>query len=160
MTPGDPAERKRALLSLRSAYVLTMALLIALAAGGLLYAAHHSIALAVLGAGAAFAAAVTFLHWVIELRAARANLCLRCKEKIKLPVAHGSSRRQDVTTSGSGARLYLAIASLPASAETSSSRQGPVFRSNSRPKPTHLPVILCPVGSSKSWMAPWYTLPW
>jgi hypothetical protein len=42
MEPDDPGGRKRALLSLRSAYVLTMALLVALAAGALLYAAHRS----------------------------------------------------------------------------------------------------------------------
>jgi hypothetical protein len=67
MKPDDPAGRKRALLSLRSAFVLTLALLVALAAGGLLYAAHRSIALAVLGAGGAFAAAATFFNVVIEL---------------------------------------------------------------------------------------------
>jgi hypothetical protein len=96
MESDDPGGRKRALLPLRSAFVLTLALLVALAAGGLMYAAHRSIALAVLGAGGAFAAAVTFLNWVIELRATRANLCLRCNEKIKLPAAHRSSRRHDV----------------------------------------------------------------
>jgi hypothetical protein len=70
MKADDPAERKLALLPLRSAFVLTLALLVALAAGGLLYAAHRSIALAVLGAGGAFAAAVTFFNVVIELRPA------------------------------------------------------------------------------------------
>ena len=68
MKQGNPGGRKPALLSLRSAFVLTLALLVALAAGGLLYAAHHSIAQAVLGAGGAFAATATFLNWVIELR--------------------------------------------------------------------------------------------
>jgi len=43
---------------------------------------------------------------------------------------------------------------------TSSRLQGPVLRSKSRPKPTHLPVILRPVGCSRNWMAPWYTAPW
>ena len=85
MEPDDPDERKRALISLRSAFVLTLALLVALAAGGLLYAAHRSIALAVLGAGGAFAAAATLFNWMIELRPAMA------------------SRRRDVPTSGSGA---------------------------------------------------------
>ena len=69
---GARRDRERhPLLSLRSAFILTMALLVALGAGGLLYAAHHSIAQAVLGAGAAFAATATFLNWVIELRSGR-----------------------------------------------------------------------------------------
>jgi peptide/nickel transport system ATP-binding protein len=38
---------------------------------------------------------------------------------------------------------------------TSSRVHGPVLRSKSRPKPTHLPVIFRPVGSSRSWIAPW-----
>ena len=38
---------------------------------------------------------------------------------------------------------------------TSSRVHGPVLRSKSRPKPTHLPVIFRPVGSSSSWIAPW-----
>jgi len=70
MESDDPGGRKPALLSLRSAFILTSALLVAMGAGGLLYAAHRSITQAVLGAGAAFAAAATFLNWVIELRAA------------------------------------------------------------------------------------------
>jgi hypothetical protein len=58
MESDDPGGRKRALLSLRSAYVLTMALLVAIGAGVLLYAAHHSMPLAVLGAGTAFGVAL------------------------------------------------------------------------------------------------------
>jgi hypothetical protein len=61
-----PDQPHRGLLSVRSAFVLTRALLVAIGAGGLLYAAHHSVALAVLGAGGAFAAAVTFFNVVIE----------------------------------------------------------------------------------------------
>lgn len=97
MEPGDSSDRKpilektrqqpgqrrtcrdqdehRALVSLRSAFILTVALLVALAAGGLLYAAHRSIALAVLGAGGAFAAAVTFFNVLIELWLAVATRC-------------------------------------------------------------------------------------
>lgn len=69
MEPDDPDGRKPALLSLRSALVLTMALLIALAAGGLLYAAHHSIVLAVLGGGGAFGVALKLINDMIELSA-------------------------------------------------------------------------------------------
>jgi hypothetical protein len=72
MKPGDPPERKRPLLSLRSAFVLTLAQLVAIATGVLLYAAHRSMALAVLGAGGAFAAAVTLFNSIIELRPAMA----------------------------------------------------------------------------------------
>jgi hypothetical protein len=43
MKSGDPAEHKPVLLALRSAVVLTMALLVATAAG-LLFAAHRSMA--------------------------------------------------------------------------------------------------------------------
>ena len=69
MEPDDPDGRKRALLPLRSAFILTLALLVAIGAGVLLYAAHRSIALAVLGAGAAFAASATLFNWMIELQA-------------------------------------------------------------------------------------------
>ena len=44
MKSGDPAEHKPVLLSLRSAVVLTVALLVAIAAGGPLFAAHRSMA--------------------------------------------------------------------------------------------------------------------
>jgi hypothetical protein len=44
MKSGDPAEHKPVLLSLRSAVVLSVALLVAIAAGGLLFAAHRSMA--------------------------------------------------------------------------------------------------------------------
>jgi hypothetical protein len=70
MESDDPDGRKPALLPLRSAFVLTLALLVALAVGGLLYVAHRSVALAVLGAGGAFAAAATLFNWMIELRSA------------------------------------------------------------------------------------------
>jgi hypothetical protein len=85
MEPDGPGGRKPALLSLRSAYVLTMALLVALAAGGLLYAAHHSMPLAVFGGGGAFGVALPLFNSMIELRPAVA------------------ARRQDVVTSGSSA---------------------------------------------------------
>jgi hypothetical protein len=70
MEPDDPDGRKRALLSLRSAFVLTLTLLVTIAAGGLLYAAYHSTVLAVLGAGGAFAAALKLINDMIELRLA------------------------------------------------------------------------------------------
>jgi hypothetical protein len=66
MKSGDSPERKPALLSLRSAFVLTLALLTAMGAGALLLAAHRPIALAVLGAGGAFAAALPLLDRMIE----------------------------------------------------------------------------------------------
>jgi hypothetical protein len=55
------------LLSQRSAFVLTLALLVAIGAGVLLYAAHHSIPLAVLGAGGAFGVALPLFNSMIEL---------------------------------------------------------------------------------------------
>ena len=58
-------------------------------------------------------------------------------------------------SAGSGTRLCRSSAALPVSLDTSWRVHGPLFRSKSRPKPTHLPVIRCPVGSSSSWMAPW-----
>jgi hypothetical protein len=51
--------------------------------------------------------------------------------------------------------LYSFMVSSVTLLVTSSRLQGPVFRSKSRPKPTHLPVILLPVGSRRSWIAPW-----
>lgn len=73
-TPTTTAENEsqprvpRALLTVRSALILLMASLSAIGAGWLLYAAHHSFALAVLGGAAAFAAAVPFLNSVIDER--------------------------------------------------------------------------------------------
>jgi hypothetical protein len=67
MESEDPAGRKPALISLRSVVVLALALFVALAAGGLLYAGHRPVTLAVLGASSVFAAAVMFLNVVIEL---------------------------------------------------------------------------------------------
>lgn len=68
MKPGDPEEHRHALLSLRSAFVLSLALIIAICAGVLLFYAHHSVPVAVLGAGAAFAGAVTLVNGVVELQ--------------------------------------------------------------------------------------------
>lgn len=56
------------MLSLRSAFVLSLALIIAICAGVLLFYAHHSVPLAVLGAGAAFAGAVTLVNTLVELQ--------------------------------------------------------------------------------------------
>ena len=66
MKSGDSVPRKSALVSLRSAFVLTLALFTAISAGALLFAAHRPIALAVLGAGGAFAAALPLLDRMIE----------------------------------------------------------------------------------------------
>jgi len=68
MESDDPGGRKRALLSQRSAFILTWALLVALVAGRLLYAEHHSIVLAVLGGGGAFGVALKLINDMIELR--------------------------------------------------------------------------------------------
>jgi membrane protein YdbS with pleckstrin-like domain len=67
MKPGDP-ECRHALLSLRSAFVLSVALVIAICAGVLLFYVHHSVPLAVLGAGATFAGAVTLVNVLVELQ--------------------------------------------------------------------------------------------
>jgi hypothetical protein len=110
MEPDDPDGRKRALLSLRSAFVLTLALLVALAAGGLLYAAHHSIAPAVLGAGGAFAASVTFLNWVIELPAQKRRVLITAnawRSLIRMPVRSPCGIQKIRTgTSSAIPRLY------------------------------------------------------
>lgn len=50
----------------------------------------------------------------------------------------------------SGTRLYFARSDLAVEGVISLSSHGPVFTSKSRPKPTHLPAILRPVGSISS----------
>jgi hypothetical protein len=62
----QPERQLRGLLTVRSAVILLFASLAAIGAGCLLYAAHHSFALAVLGGAAAFAAAVPFFNSVID----------------------------------------------------------------------------------------------
>jgi hypothetical protein len=70
--PGRKAKDKpgpspRALLSVRAAFILTVAVLAALGGAGLLYAAHRPVALIVLGAAGTFAAALKMLDSLIEL---------------------------------------------------------------------------------------------
>jgi hypothetical protein len=62
----EPSCREHGLLSVRSALVLSLALLAALGGAGLLFAAHRSPPLIALGAGAIFAAALQLLNSVIE----------------------------------------------------------------------------------------------
>jgi hypothetical protein len=64
--PEGPGREPRPLLTVRSALILLLASLSAIGAGCLLYAAHHSFALAVLGGAAAFAAAVPLFNSVID----------------------------------------------------------------------------------------------
>jgi hypothetical protein len=79
MKPRQPAVRKvrkdqyprsktQSLLSVRSALILALALLTAIGAAGLLYAAHRPVALIVLGGLGAFAAALKLLNDVIDQR--------------------------------------------------------------------------------------------
>lgn len=68
-SPGrepDPAPRK--LLSVRSALILTLAVLAGLVSAVLLYAAHRPDALVALGGGGICAPALKFFDWLIELR--------------------------------------------------------------------------------------------
>jgi hypothetical protein len=67
MKPGDPGGRKPASLSLRWVVILALAVLVGLGAGALDFAAYHSIALAVMYAGGAFAGTVVLLNMIIEL---------------------------------------------------------------------------------------------
>ena len=75
MQPRNPAARKsgspsgepRKLLSVRSALVLTLAVLAALGGAALLYAAHRPVALIVLGAVGILAAALKLFDSMIEL---------------------------------------------------------------------------------------------
>jgi hypothetical protein len=66
-TKDNPGGRPKALLSVRSAFVLTVAVLAALGGAGLFYAAHRPAALIVLGAVGIFAAALKLLDSLIEL---------------------------------------------------------------------------------------------
>jgi hypothetical protein len=66
-TKDKPGGRPKALLSVRSAFVLTVAVLAALGGAGLFYAAHRPVALIVLGAVGIFAAALKLLDSLIEL---------------------------------------------------------------------------------------------
>lgn len=59
----------------------------------------------------------------------------------------------------SGRQSYAASVALFVDASWKTSSQAPVLTSNSLPKPTHLPVIRRPVGSTSSWIAPWYRAP-
>ena len=105
MESDDPDGRKPALLPLRSAFVLTLALLVALAVGGLLYVAHRSVALAVLGAGGAFAAAATLFNWMIELRSAGRPGSLPVLWRSRLagrPVARSRAATMTVSSRGGG----------------------------------------------------------
>jgi hypothetical protein len=61
-----PEQRQRGLLSVRSALVLTLALIAAGGGAVLLYAAHRPAALIVLGAFGVFVAAVTVIDRMIE----------------------------------------------------------------------------------------------
>ena len=63
----DGSERQKALLSIRSAFILVTSLGVAFAVAGLTYAIHHSLAWSGLAAGSAFAAAAAFLNWVVDL---------------------------------------------------------------------------------------------
>lgn len=54
-----------------------------------------------------------------------------------------------------GRLLYAASVALFVEAFWNTSSHGPVLTSNSLPKPTHLPVMRRPVGSTSSWIAPW-----
>jgi hypothetical protein len=61
-----PDQPQRGLLSVRSALVLTLALIAASGGAVLLYAAHRPAALIVLGAFGIFAAALTLIDRMIE----------------------------------------------------------------------------------------------
>jgi hypothetical protein len=76
MQPRNPVVRKggsgdrepRKLLSVRSALVLTLAVLAALGGAALLYAAHRPVALVVFGAVGVLAFALKLFDSMIELR--------------------------------------------------------------------------------------------
>jgi len=61
-----------------------------------------------------------------------------------------------LTGCGGSADASEGGAALPVWASTSRSSYGPVFPSNSLPKPTHLPAIRRPVGSTSICSAPKY----
>jgi hypothetical protein len=65
---GEPDRPSRALLSVRSALVLTVALLVGFGAAALLYLAHRPVALIALGAAGFFGGALKLLNSLIELR--------------------------------------------------------------------------------------------
>jgi hypothetical protein len=74
MQPRNPSVRKggslgrepRKLLSVRSALVLTLAVLAGLGGAALLYAAHRPAALVAFGAIGVLAVALKFFDWLIE----------------------------------------------------------------------------------------------
>jgi hypothetical protein len=63
---GDDMQRPKGLLSVRSALVLSLSALSAIGGGGLLFAAHRTPALTVLGGLAIFAGALKLLDNMIE----------------------------------------------------------------------------------------------
>ena len=77
----------RALLSVRSALVLTVAVLAALGGAGLFYAAHRPVALTVLGAVGIFAAALKLLDSLIELSPSNLRSVLG-RRGVFTPVGH------------------------------------------------------------------------
>jgi hypothetical protein len=74
---------------------------------------------------------------------------------LQVPLAFGGRLLASPAYSLSAGLLYSLRVSSVTVLVRSCRVQGPVLRSKSRPKPTHLPVIFRPVGSSRSWIAPW-----
>jgi hypothetical protein len=106
----EPDRPPRALLSVRTALVLTVAMLAAVGGAVLLYAAHRPVALIVLGAVSIFAGALKLLDSLIELGIPGllfpgGILTRGCARLCRPRTEHGAGRRAADSSLGVGPRV-------------------------------------------------------